>query len=383
MDERDRERQAIDAPTEGTGRRRFGVGMAQSGVKRLRGAGHRARDAGEGAAYRTREVGERATWFLRERVVWPAQDWLEALGPRGQVGVFGGGGIAIAGVAAALLIAGGGSTSSGSGTTEAFVAPDRAAATTAVAPAPKPKKQTATKPTGPTLHGAAPDFTPAQDVESGVGGGKAVGREAVSGETGGVSAERGAGDGTEAVTRGAGDAPASTAKIGSTPEATASAAAQAEALSNDEASGTAQDGASGTATGAASGASGAGTATGANGAADELTGPSAPKAAKRVARHFAEAFVVYETEGVDAKVRSGFGHTTTKQLSKALLERPPRQPAAVKVPQAKVVTVVVGPSKGSVYEVSVSLLRVGVTSELRLQMEQGPGKKWQVTNVLG
>ena len=102
-----------------------------------------------------------------------------------------------------------------------------------------------------------------------------------------------------------------------------------------------------------------------------------------MARHFAEAFVVYETGGVDAKVRSSFRHTTTKQLSKALLQRPPRQPAAVKVPRAKVVTVVAGPSRGSVYEVSVSLLRVGVTSELRLQMEQGPGKKWQVTNVLG
>jgi hypothetical protein len=114
-----------------------------------------------------------------------------------------------------------------------------------------------------------------------------------------------------------------------------------------------------------------------------MSGPPAPKAAKRVARHFAEAFVVYETGGVDAKVRSSFRHTTTKQLSKALLQRPPRQPAAVKVPQAKVLTVVAGPHKGSVYEVSVSLLRVGVTSELRLAMEQGPGKKWQVTNVLG
>ena len=53
------------------------------------------------------------------------------------------------------------------------------------------------------------------------------------------------------------------------------------------------------------------------------------------------------------------------------------------MPQAKVVNVVAGPSKGSVYTVSVSLLRVGVTSELRLELEQGVGKKWQVTNVLG
>jgi hypothetical protein len=365
MDERDRERQPIDASPEGTGRLRAGVEIAHAGADRLRDAGDRVRETGGDAA-----------WFLRERVVWPAQDGLEELGPRGQIGVFGGGGIAIAGVVAALLIAGGGSTSSG-GTTEAFVVAERAPATAAVAPTPKPKRKTA-KPTGPTLHGAAPDFSAAQDIRSGVGDGKAVGEEAVGGETGGVSSERGAGNGAQATASAANDSPASTAKIGSTPTATASAAAQAESLSDDNASGSAQGGA---ANGAATGTSGA---AGSNGAdQSELTGPPAPKAAKRVARHFAEAFVVYETGGVDAKVRSSFRHTTTKQLSKALLQRPPRQPAAVKVPQAKVVTVVAGPSNGSVYEVSVSLLRVGVTSELRLAMEQGPGKKWQVTNVLG
>ncbi len=109
----------------------------------------------------------------------------------------------------------------------------------------------------------------------------------------------------------------------------------------------------------------------------------APKAAKQTARRFAQAFVVYEVGGVDGKVRSEFRHTSTKQLSRALLHRPPRQPAAVKVPRAKVVNVVAGPSKDGVYPVSVSLLRVGATSELRLELEQGVGKKWQVTNVLG
>jgi hypothetical protein len=365
MDERDRDRQAIDATPDGTGRRRAGVEGARAGGDRVR------------------EAGEDATWFLRERIVWPAQDGLEALGPRGQVGVFGGGGIAVAGVVAALLIAGGGGSSSGGGTTEAFVVPERAPATTAVAPAPKAKKQKAAKPTGPTLHGAPPDFSAAQDVKSGVGQGKAVGVEAVSGETGGVSAERGADNAPSsgaAATASASDAPASSAKIGSTPAATASAAAQAESLADDNASGPTANGAAAGTSAAANDASG----TAGNGEDEsELSGPPAPKAAKRVARHFAEAFVVYETGGVDAKVRSSFRHTTTKQLSKALLQRPPRQPAAVKVPQAKVVTIVAGPSKGSVYEVSVSLLRVGVTSELRLAMERGPGKKWQVTNVLG
>jgi hypothetical protein len=361
----------------------------QSVVGRARelgeGAAFRVREAGEGAAFRVREASEDAAWLLRERVVWPTQDGLEALGPRGQIGVFGGGGIAVAGVVTALLIAGGGSSSSGGGTTEAFVIPERAPlAATTTAPKPKPQKAKPAKPTGPTLHGAAPDFSPSQDVHSGVGGGKAVGKEAVSAETGGVVAERGAGNdrSAQASASSANDAPASTAKIGSTPAATASATSQAEALSNDNATGAATGAASGTSGAGAAGTEGT-TGPGTNAAEAEMTGPPAPKAAKRVARHFAEAFVVYETGGIDAKVRSNFRHTTTKQLAKALLQRPPRQPAAVKVPQAKVVTVVAGPSKGSVYEVSVSLLRVGVTSELRLAMEQGPGKKWQVTNVLG
>ena len=375
MDERDRDRQAIDALPEGTGRLRAGVDSARAGAERMRGAGERVRGAGEGATFRIRDAGEDAAWFLRERIVWPAQDGLEELGPRGQIGVFGGGGIAVAGVVAALLVAGGGSGSGGGGTTEAFVIPERAPATAAVTPAAKPSRKTA-KPTGPTLHGAPPDFSAAQDVRAGVGDGKAVGQEAVNGATGGVTAERGAGGGNgKGTAPGANDAPASSAKIGSTPAATASAAAQADALSNDSASGAAGKTANGT-------SAAAGDETG---SADEsaLSGPPAPKAAKRVARHFAEAFVVYETGGVDAKVRNGFRRTTTEQLANALLHRPPRLPANVKVPQAKVVTVVAGPSKGSVYEVSVSLLRVGVTSELRLQMEQGPGKKWQVTNVLG
>ena len=65
------------------------------------------------------------------------------------------------------------------------------------------------------------------------------------------------------------------------------------------------------------------------------------------------------------------------------MRRPPRLPANVTVPQAKVVNVVAAPSHGRDYPVSVSLLRVGITSELRLEMEQLKDKGWQVTNVLG
>jgi hypothetical protein len=117
--------------------------------------------------------------------------------------------------------------------------------------------------------------------------------------------------------------------------------------------------------------------------ASAVDGPPAGPAAVAVARSFSDAFVVYETGGSDGKVRRGFGETATPALAKALLRRPPRLPAKVKVPEAKVVNVVPGPSHDGVYPVSVSLLRVGLTSELRLEMERRKGDGWRVTNVLG
>jgi hypothetical protein len=391
MDERDQKRQLVDAQTEGTGRLRSGVEVARAGVDRAALAVERARLSVERRrasrteaqveAERAREVLEDAGWFLRRRVAWPVEDSLDRLGRRGAIGVFGGGGIAVAGVVAALVVAGSGGAGPSAGTTQAFVTPRRAPAPAApaVAPAPKPKaKAKATKPSGPTLHGAPPDFAPAQDVRSGVGDGKALGKSGESG-TGGAPASRGAGAGADATggngatdggsVTSANDSPAATAKIGATPGATAAAQAQAAKAATASSTGVAESGGAG-ATGHASNEGG-------------LSGPPAPKAAKKVARRFAEAFVVYEVGGTDTKVRKAFSQTSTKQLSRSLLQRPPRQPASVKVPRAKVVNVVAGPSKGSVYTVSVSLLRVGVTSELRLEMERGVGKKWQVTNVLG
>jgi hypothetical protein len=114
-----------------------------------------------------------------------------------------------------------------------------------------------------------------------------------------------------------------------------------------------------------------------------VDGPPAGPAAIAVAREFSAAFVIYETGGLDAGVRKAFGATATPELSRALLRRPPRLPANVEVPRAKVLNVVAGPSHDGVYSVSVSLLRVGVTSELRLDMEELKGKEWRVTNVLG
>ena len=118
--------------------------------------------------------------------------------------------------------------------------------------------------------------------------------------------------------------------------------------------------------------------------AASVDGPPAGPAAVSVARDFASAFVLYETGSSDAPVRQAFAKTATSELARALLRRPPRLPANVKVPKAKVVNVVPGPSHGGVYSVSVSLLRVGLTSELRLDMERQPkGQEWRVTNVLG
>jgi hypothetical protein len=333
---------------------------------------------------------ERAVFGLQRRLVWPLQDRSEALGLRGRIGLFGGGGVAVAAVVAALVfgLPGG----SGSSDAPAPVAAVEQPSTPKVAgaPAPQPKNTAPTKASGPTLHGAPPDFAPAQNVKAGVGNNEALGRSKRDSKPGGVPAERGAagtgadGANGEAPSATAGGDPAATAKIGATPAATAAAQAD-ELATGGRGDGVTSDGTTTDAT--ADGNSGTGAAVGTGdetaGVDSGFTGPPAPKAAKQTARRFAQAFVVYEVGGVDGNVRRAFGQTGTKQLSKSLLGRPPRQPANVKVPKAKVVNVVAGPSKGSVYTVSVSLLRVGVTSELRLQLEQGPGKKWQVTNVLG
>lgn len=121
----------------------------------------------------------------------------------------------------------------------------------------------------------------------------------------------------------------------------------------------------------------------ASSAAPLVDGPPAGPAAVAVARKFANAFVVYETGGDPDAVRSDFAATATPELRKALLQRPPRQPAGIEVPRAKVLNVVPAPSHGKVYPLSVSLLRVGATSELRLEMEQLKNNGWRVVNVLG
>ncbi len=136
--------------------------------------------------------------------------------------------------------------------------------------------------------------------------------------------------------------------------------------------------------------------TGAGGAAtgSDVAGP----AAIAVARKFSGAFVLYETGHDTDRVKATFHRTATPDLAQALLKRPPRLPANVKVPKAKVLNIVAGPRHGDTYTLSVSLLRVGVTSELRLDMQKAPSggaasagnssksskrSRWLVTDVLG
>lgn len=146
--------------------------------------------------------------------------------------------------------------------------------------------------------------------------------------------------------------------------AKASSAAQAKApLANRSEAATAAD-ASSAATGAAPG---------------QVAGPEAIAAARR----FAKAFVLYETGTIDSGVRATFSATTTTRFDAALLHRPPRLPSNVRVPRAKVLNVVAGPQLGDNATVSVSLLRLGLTSELRLSMHREKDGSWLVKEGLG
>jgi hypothetical protein len=109
--------------------------------------------------------------------------------------------------------------------------------------------------------------------------------------------------------------------------------------------------------------------------------PAGP-AAMKVARRFSEAFVFYEIGERPARAKTVFGETATPELATALGERPPRLPADAEVPKARVLNLVPGPRAGKAYTVSVSLLRIGLTSELRLELNKKNGS-WLVTDVRG
>jgi hypothetical protein len=198
-------------------------------------------------------------------------------------------------------------------------APNPAAAPARVADVPAQPEPRAQQRRGPVLQGATPDF----HVGGGVGVSKAAGEETAAGDS-------------------------------ATPPSEAEAAP--EAAPSEE---------------------GAGATT--SSAKPVPAGPAAMK----VARRFSEAFVFYEVGKRPARAKAVFGETATPELAEALRERPPRLPAGAKVPKARVVNLVPGPRDGKAYTVSVSLLRVGLTSELRLSLQADRNDSWKVVDVLG
>lgn len=289
-------------------------------------------DAGRGAFGLIRRAVEGATWALQKHLIWPLRLRLAGLGHGGRVALTGGAALLVAALAAGVLALAGSGGSSEVAPAPVAVAAPPAAAQVAPAAQPKPQKE------APTLRGAAPSFereAPEQVQKA----------QAVEAPTGG-----GAGSGERTTST---SSSAATERISSDPSASASSAAPASGGVEGEREN------------------------------EVIPGrPAGPKAIA-VARKFSQAFVVYETGGEESEVQQAFAKTTTPALAKALLRRPPRLPADVKVPRAKVVTVVPGPSREGVYTLSVSLLRVGATSELRLEMEKLKGEGWRVTNVLG
>ena len=275
---------------------------------------------------RSPEALEEASLALRDRVLWPIGDRLLGLDDTARAAVAGG-----AVVLALALGVGGYSLLSSDGEGSTPTAPVAVVNEPAPAPAAAAVKPAAQDAPDPTLQGATPVFkAPEKDSGSQVAASKEV--EADAPAAGASNTGN-----------------AATDTISSTPSAQPAAGASA----------------------------------GATASTVGIDGPPAGPAAVAVARKFAQAFVVYETGGEADTVREAFQATAAPQVTKALMERPPRQPAGVEVPKAKVLNVVPAPSHDRVYPVSVSLLRVGATSELRLEMEQLKNKQWRVVNVLG
>lgn len=270
---------------------------------------------------RSAEAFEDVLLALREHLVWPLEDRLLGLSGRARLALAGGAVVVVLGIGGGIVSLSGSSGPEAVSTPVAVTAEKTPhAAPVGGAPEPQPEE---------TLHGAAPVFKPAPQ-----------GEQVKLGESEGVESA------PPAATADTGNPATDT--ISSTPAARPFAGASASAATPTE-----------------------------------VDGPPAGPAAIAVARKFAQGFVVYETGGDAATYREAFRATATPELKKALLRRPPHQPAGVKVPQAKVLNIVPAPSHGSVYPLSVSLLRVGVTSELRLEMEQLKNRGWRVTNVLG
>jgi hypothetical protein len=110
------------------------------------------------------------------------------------------------------------------------------------------------------------------------------------------------------------------------------------------------------------------------------TKASAPPA--QVAWQFAQAFVAYEVGKSSKKINAAFADTATKPLVKSLAADPPRLPSNGKVPQARVLNVVLGAAGKEQVTASVSLVRLRAISEVRLTLTK-THDEWRVAQVLG
>src|SRR5829696_5663603 len=97
----------------------------------------------------------------------------------------------------------------------------------------------------------------------------------------------------------------------------------------------------------------------------------------KVAWQFAQAFVGYEVGNSTKKTDAAFAETATKPLVKSLAADPPRLPSTDKVPQARVLNVVLGTATKQHVTASVSLVRLRAVSEVRLTLTK-TGKQWRV-----
>lgn len=102
----------------------------------------------------------------------------------------------------------------------------------------------------------------------------------------------------------------------------------------------------------------------------------------QVAWQFAQAFVGYEVGNSNRKTDAAFAATATKPLVKSLAADPPRLPSGGKVPQARVLNVVLGAAGKEQVTASVSLVRLRAISEVRLTLTKA-GDVWRVAQVLG
>lgn len=115
------------------------------------------------------------------------------------------------------------------------------------------------------------------------------------------------------------------------------------------------------------------------GAVEPVARPDDP--ALSVAHRFATAFTAWEV-GRKVAIRE-IRKTTTRRLGRELAARPPRLPENMKVPRARVLNVVEGQARGRRTEASVSLIRAGAASELRLSLIRKGRQGWLVSEVKG